>query len=66
MAPEDELLKSSAANSWTAETVDSRPRVEYDPDTDLSNRNTRRTPLLAIVGTVMASAGAWTLIRNLK
>ena len=63
---EDELLKSQVANSWTAESIDSRPQVEYDPATDLSNRNTRRTPLLAIVGTVMASAGAWTLIRNLK
>ena len=66
VAPEDELLKSKAATSWTADTVDTRPRVEYDANSEIKSGHNRRTPLLAIVGTVMASAGAWTLIRNLK
>ena len=66
VAPEDELLKSKAATSWTADTVDTRPRVEYDANSEIKSGHNRRTPLLANVGTVMASAGAWTLIRNLK
>lgn len=65
--PESDLLQSAPATEWTQEKIDTSPRVEYDSESRLERPGSnRRTPLLAIFGTIAASAGAFTLFRNLK
>ena len=61
-----EILKNPRATEWQSENLEpSKPNYEYTPEKLEEKRPSKRSPLLAIAGTVIASGFAYTLIRRI-
>ncbi len=62
---QSDLIKDKPAYSWDAQTIDTKPKVQYDMQPEIEEKTRRTSPLVFIGATVLASGVAYSLIRNL-
>lgn len=60
-----DLIKDKPAYSWDAQTIDTKPKVQYDMQPEIEEKSRKTSPLVFIGATVIASGVAYSLIRNL-
>ena len=60
-----DLLKDKPAYAWDAQTIDTKPKVQYDIQSEVEEKSRKTSPLVFIGATVLASGVAYTLMRNL-
>ena len=60
-----EFIKDKPSYAWDAQTIDNKPKVQYDIEPKKDEASRKTSPLVFIGATVLASGVAYTLMRNL-
>jgi len=65
VSTKSDLIKDKPAYSWDSQTIDTKPKVQYDMNSEIEEKSKKTSPLVFIGATVIASGVAYSLIRNL-
>jgi len=65
VSTKSDLIKDKPAYSWDSQTIETKPKVQYDMQPEVEEKSKKTSPLVFIGATVIASGVAYSLIRNL-